>query len=162
MKKFLKKKLGNEKGMTLIELLAVIVILAIIAAIAIPAIGNIIENSRVGSAKSNILNAQSAAELYLADNPGAAVVTLANLQGVVLDDPATTTVNEASTVGESYLYSDVTLTAFNYDKSSRLITATSVVGNVTVTATNATKAQLAELPSNSTGAVGTTLSVTRN
>lgn len=64
MKKFLQKKLNNEKGMTLIELLAVIVIIAIIAAIAIPAIGNIIENSRIDAAKSDALNAISAASLY--------------------------------------------------------------------------------------------------
>ena len=42
MFKNMKKQLNNEKGLTLIELLAVIVILAIIAAIAVPAIGNII------------------------------------------------------------------------------------------------------------------------
>ena len=46
MKKFLQKRLKNEKGLTLVELLAVIVILGIIAAIAIPSIGNIVENTR--------------------------------------------------------------------------------------------------------------------
>lgn len=45
MKKLFKKRL-NQKGLTLIELLAVIVILAIIAAIAIPAISNLITSSR--------------------------------------------------------------------------------------------------------------------
>ena len=64
MKKYLQKKLNNEKGMTLIELLAVIVIIAIIAAIAIPAIGNIIDNSRIDAAKSDALNVLSAASLY--------------------------------------------------------------------------------------------------
>ena len=39
MKKFLQKRLNNEKGLTLVELLAVIVILGIIAAIAMPSIG---------------------------------------------------------------------------------------------------------------------------
>nr|WP_282020055.1 prepilin-type N-terminal cleavage/methylation domain-containing protein [Planomicrobium okeanokoites] len=68
MKKFLKKKLGNEKGMTLIELLAVIVILAIIAAIAIPAIGNIIENSRNGAVKADFQQAIAAANLYKTEN----------------------------------------------------------------------------------------------
>lgn len=43
----------NEKGLTLIELLAVIVILAIIAAIAIPSIGGIIKNSQRNATKSN-------------------------------------------------------------------------------------------------------------
>ena len=40
------KQLKNERGLTLVELLAVIVILAIIAAIAAVAIGNVINNSK--------------------------------------------------------------------------------------------------------------------
>lgn len=43
----------DQKGLTLIELLAVIVILAIIAAIAIPSIGGILKNSRISAHKSN-------------------------------------------------------------------------------------------------------------
>lgn len=69
MMKNIRKRLENEKGLTLVELLAVIVILAIIAAIAIPAIGNIIKNSQVGALKSDSLNAIAAAELYIIDNP---------------------------------------------------------------------------------------------
>ena len=57
MKKFLQKRLNNEKGLTLVELLAVIVILGIIAAIAIPSIGNIIQNTRE---KAVIADAQNA------------------------------------------------------------------------------------------------------
>lgn len=66
MKK-MRKLLKNEKGLTLIELLAVIVILAIVAAIAVPAIGNIIDNSRVGAIKGDAQNALSAANLYFTD-----------------------------------------------------------------------------------------------
>ena len=81
MKKYLQKKLNNEKGMTLIELLAVIVIIAIIAAIAIPAIGNIIENSRVGAIKSDAQNALAAANIYYTDNATApSPVTVEKLQ----------------------------------------------------------------------------------
>ena len=61
------KMLKNQKGLTLIELLAVIVILAIIAAIAVPAIGNIIENTRYNAAKSDAINVLNAANIYFAD-----------------------------------------------------------------------------------------------
>ena len=81
MKKYLQKKLNNEKGMTLIELLAVIVIIAIIAAIAIPAIGNIIENSRYSAVKSDATNVLAAANIYFTENPEAAngTVTVGDL-----------------------------------------------------------------------------------
>ena len=69
MKKFIQNKLKDQKGLTLIELLAVIVILAIIAAIAIPAIGNIIENSRYSAVKSDASNAMAAANIYYTENP---------------------------------------------------------------------------------------------
>jgi type IV pilus assembly protein PilA len=68
MKKWLRKRLKNEKGLTLVELLAVIVILGIIAAIAVPAIGNIIDNSRVKAIKADAQNVLAAANLYFIDN----------------------------------------------------------------------------------------------
>ncbi|MCY9545645.1 prepilin-type N-terminal cleavage/methylation domain-containing protein [Lysinibacillus xylanilyticus] len=66
-----KKLLKNQKGLTLIELLAVIVILAIVAAIAIPAIGNIIDNSKLNGVKADAINVLNAANLYYTDNPDA-------------------------------------------------------------------------------------------
>ncbi|MEY9975825.1 prepilin-type N-terminal cleavage/methylation domain-containing protein [Lysinibacillus sp. RC79] len=66
-----KKLLKNQKGLTLIELLAVIVILAIVAAIAIPAIGNIINNSKFNGVKADGINVLNAANLYYTDNPDA-------------------------------------------------------------------------------------------
>lgn len=68
MKKWLQKRLKNEKGLTLVELLAVIVILGIIAAIAVPAIGGVIENSKYNAVKADALNALSAANLYFIDS----------------------------------------------------------------------------------------------
>lgn len=68
MKKFLQKKIKNEKGLTLVELLAVIVILGIIAAIAVPAIGNIIENSRFKAIKGDAQTILSAANMYFAES----------------------------------------------------------------------------------------------
>ena len=58
--------LKNEKGLTLIELLAVVVVLAIIAAIAIPAIGSIIakqEDKAVLANASMILAGAKLAEV---------------------------------------------------------------------------------------------------
>lgn len=56
------KHLRNEKGLTLIELLAVIVILGIIAAIAIPMIGNVVSESREKAEVNEALNIISAAK----------------------------------------------------------------------------------------------------
>lgn len=63
MRRFL-KDLRNEKGLTLVELLAVIVILAIVGAIAFVAIGNVIENSKKDAHVANALQVISAAKLY--------------------------------------------------------------------------------------------------
>ncbi|WP_052344220.1 prepilin-type N-terminal cleavage/methylation domain-containing protein [Bacillus ndiopicus] len=72
MFKTMKKRIKNEKGLTLIELLAVIVILAIVAAIAVPAIGNIIDNSRYNAVKADGINVLNAANIYYTDNSDAA------------------------------------------------------------------------------------------
>ncbi|MCM3710761.1 competence type IV pilus major pilin ComGC [Sporosarcina luteola] len=87
MKKLLQKRLRNEKGLTLVELLAVIVILGIIAAIAVPAIGGIIESSRIKAQFSDGQNVLSAANLYFIENPGADPVTIEELvDGDYLDN----------------------------------------------------------------------------
>ena len=62
------KMLKNQKGMTLVELLAVMVIVGIIAAISIPSIGNLIENARKDSVISTAQSMEEAARLYVASN----------------------------------------------------------------------------------------------
>ncbi|WP_337873603.1 prepilin-type N-terminal cleavage/methylation domain-containing protein [Exiguobacterium sp.] len=62
------KQLKDERGLTLVELLVVVVILGIIAAIAVVAIGGIIENSKEDALKSDAKQMISAAKLYTASN----------------------------------------------------------------------------------------------
>ncbi|GGG55493.1 prepilin-type N-terminal cleavage/methylation domain-containing protein [Paenibacillus radicis (ex Gao et al. 2016)] len=57
----------NEKGLTLIELLAVLVIVGIIAAIAIPAIGSTIAKSRDKADSASISLIEESALRYVTD-----------------------------------------------------------------------------------------------
>lgn len=68
MHQLIKQRIKNEKGLTLIELLAVIVILGIIAAIAIPSIGSIIQKSKEDAVKSDAITVLNAAKNYVAAN----------------------------------------------------------------------------------------------
>lgn len=68
------KQMKSEKGMTLVEVLAVLVILALIAAIAIPMIGNMISDSQKKSELNDALNIIAAAKL--ADANGEALETV--------------------------------------------------------------------------------------
>lgn len=72
-----KKMIKNETGFTLVELLAVIVILGVILAIAVPAIGNIIDNSKSSVDEANCDLISNAARLAdLDNNPGDSVKDL--------------------------------------------------------------------------------------
>lgn len=65
----LKNKLKNQKGFTLVELLATIVILGIIVAIAVPAVGSILDNAKTSAAEANVELVENAAEIaHIATN----------------------------------------------------------------------------------------------
>src|SRR5690625_7711490 len=66
MKKMM-QRFKNERGITLVELLAVVVILAIIGTIAFVLIGNVIENSKTDAHVANEQQMISSAKLYEAN-----------------------------------------------------------------------------------------------
>lgn len=131
MFKTLKKRVKNEKGLTLIELLAVVVILAIIAAIAIPAIGNIIENNRAKALVSDAINVMNAANIYFTENSDQETVTAKDLKD------------------KKYLESvgklDATKTTVTHVTSgANTITASGTNGNVSLDITGYTLQQLTD------------------
>lgn len=62
------KKIMNNKGFTLVELLAVVVVLAIVAAIAMQSITSIIRNNRTDSFISSLNTVDESAALSCAQN----------------------------------------------------------------------------------------------
>ncbi len=70
--------LRSKKGVTLVELLAVIVILGIIAAIAVPTIGGLITRQRANAAEATYVSIEEQARLYAIDDADG-VFTFADL-----------------------------------------------------------------------------------
>lgn len=58
----------NQAGLTLVELLAVIVILGILAAIAVPSILGIIQNTRIDAVKADAITVLNMAKLEVSSN----------------------------------------------------------------------------------------------
>ncbi|TYS51277.1 prepilin-type N-terminal cleavage/methylation domain-containing protein [Bacillus infantis] len=124
------QKLKNEKGLTLIELLAVIVILGIIAAIAIPSIGGIIQKSKEDAVKADAIAVLNAAKVYVAANPLADAGT-----ATIPDDDLEQYVEKVS------LAKDYSVT---YDGKDYKINGSGVAGNITITFNDATVEQINE------------------
>ena len=129
MMQLVKKHIKNEKGLTLIELLAVIVILGIIAAIAIPSISSIIEKSREDAIKADAMQILNSAQTYVSANGTEAAAsgstTAKTLTATELGDYV-----ENVTTFDSY--------TVNVTDSGLTLTASGHKGNVTIQFTNAT------------------------
>jgi type IV pilus assembly protein PilA len=114
MFQMLKKKLKDQRGMTLIELLAVIVILGIISAIAVPSILGLIDNSRKDAVVANAQQMVNSAKLAVAGDdtvrPAASGTKVINLKYLeakgyleTIKDPdgGNYTASEAATVADA-------------------------------------------------------------
>lgn len=129
MRQLIKQRIKNEKGLTLIELLAVIVILGIIAAIAIPSIGSIIQKSKEDAVKADAITILNAAKNYVAANG----IPESNIPKTDLD-------TYVSGVDEAFGAYTVTVSA---DGTTFGLNATSVeAGKIKITFTNATIEQI--------------------
>ncbi len=130
----LKKFLKNDKGLTLVELLAVIVILGIIAAIAVPSIGNIIEKSRADAIKAEGTQVLNAAKLYLASEGDLA--TGETLKPADIADYITENDDDLWVVGNG---EGATAYSISRNEDNVLqLTGNAKKGNVEITFTNAT------------------------
>ena len=142
MRKFIQKKFKDQKGMTLIELLAVIVIIAIIAAIAIPAIGGVIDNSRVGAIKSDAQNVISAGELYFIDAPTETAVELSELVTLGFVDDVGSFEGALATGGAGVQVSNKVAAAGTDPAKPVTITGIGTTGKIEVEFTGATRDQI--------------------
>ncbi|WP_215190286.1 prepilin-type N-terminal cleavage/methylation domain-containing protein [Exiguobacterium sp. s6] len=126
------KQLKDERGLTLVELLVVVVILGIIAAIAVVAIGGIIENSKKDAMVADAKQMVSSAKLHVASNPDARSLDFLTGDGSSyisgLKDPF------HSTGAETYTAASVTITE-NSGKYNYSVTLTSEDNNFAFSAT---------------------------
>jgi len=90
--------MSNQRGVTLIELLAVIVIIGIIAAVAVPAVIGQINDAKTGADAASAAIIQDAADRYLVKNPDSTTLDVDTLvtEGYLKEAP-TSQVNSGGT-----------------------------------------------------------------
>ncbi|WP_102263740.1 type II secretion system protein [Mesobacillus jeotgali] len=128
MLKAIKKRMKDQRGLTLVELLAVIVILGIIAAIAVPSIGNIVEKSKADAIKAEALQIIDAARLYSIETP----ITAAGIDESVL---------EPKYLDSTDNFNEYTV---SYVGNKLLLTGDGINGSVEIKFNNASKDAISE------------------
>ncbi|MBW8350208.1 prepilin-type N-terminal cleavage/methylation domain-containing protein [Bacillus sp. IITD106] len=113
----LRKLLKNQRGLTLVELLAVVVILGIISAIAIPSIGGLINNSKKDA---HIANAQTMVN---------AVKLMITADELTFDKDNKATVTLETLVKDNYLDKVKDPSGNGYDEKNSIVTVTKGTDN---------------------------------
>ncbi|RWR11854.1 type II secretion system protein [Siminovitchia fortis] len=137
MKKLLTRFKKDQRGLTLVELLAVVVILAIVAAIAFVMIGKVIENSKKDAVVADAQQMIAAAKLYEAN----------------VDEVGTTGVTAKALSDEGFLgaltdpwtkdaYGETALSGFKVTKDDSNVYRVTLTGNAKCNINNQTEADL--------------------
>src|SRR5438093_3938267 len=79
MLKLLRRRVANEAGFTLMELIVVVLIVGILAAVGVPLYLGYVRDSRLAEAKALAGAALTAAQACAQNDPGAVTCTLSNL-----------------------------------------------------------------------------------
>lgn len=133
-----KKFFKNEKGLTLVELLAVIVILGIVAAIAVPSIGSVIQKSRENAVKADALAVLNGAKTYVAEHGAPADTTTTTGGTTTTTETKITKANLADYVDDVKLGTeDYSVSVTADGKTFTLDTGAVAVGKITITFTDA-------------------------
>lgn len=102
MFKLFKKRMKNQKGFTLVELMVVVVIIGILVAIAVPVYNNITTTAKEKACEANIRTIQGAVQIIRMENAGVNLAGKLDEQHVLMDSNLFSELPTCPSGGELY------------------------------------------------------------